>query len=575
MLIQCGLLALVAAAYYFRVQRYFDRTVTPDAADFYLPMAKSFIEQGLSFLLQPESIQVPPVSYIWPALFGGEFSTVRYANSVAGIFMVALTYGIGRRLHSHAAGIVAALLFSISPLLISRIPTALAEPPFFLFTLIWFWSLGEVISGKKWAIPISALALTLSVLTRTVWLYPAILFLFFIATWMWLKPNEKKPLVYLSIALASGLVVPILVIIKNGMLFGVPSISLGSGGALFYGTNLMTNGFEPPMLGLQYESGQNALFSIVGNREHAAVAVQFLKERSLLELWDWYLTKITWVTFFTTLEAPLKQSVVRVTELALTSVCLWHAIKKGRLFAALIGTAIVLQIFQTAIVLYNIRYSVGGLELLLIPMAAVGIVLSLNVPIGLVKDGLVHGDYKKTFMLYRYGIASFAITSILVAGLYTRTVPVINLPPNVPVSILFSIDHVQMNQRLPPLTERTEYREYYIELDVPRQFMLPGSINALWAIEMARTKGCKEASLDFMSDEYPKITKREVGFNVHDDNSMHTYFLGTAFENTHLFPSKSGGLILKIDCPSSASILVNKVSLIIPHFIDAYFKSDL
>lgn len=581
-LLYCGWLFLITAIYaiyLFRVFQYFDRPISPDAARVYLPFATNVLEQGLSFLFKSESIKVAPLSYLWPALFGGKAEVVKCVNIIAGIFMIAFTYGIARRLHSHVAGLVAALLFARSPLLIHWVPTALSEPPFFLFTLIWLWSLGEIIHGKKWAIPIFSVALCLSILSRSVWLYPSIIFLF--STWAWIlyRPTSRKIAQNLSIALSLGLIIPALIILKNLILYNLPSIAAGTGAALFYGANIMTNGFEPPLLGLNYENGRG-LLSAVGGREHTSVAIQFLKERSMFELWNWYLTKISWNTLFTTLDTSIKISVWRVIEITMATICVWHGIKKRQLFASLLGIAVVLQLLQTAVVLYNPRYSAGNIDLALIPMAAVGIMLSLNIRVGLLGNRVGRDVNINIFNLYGYGISAVVIASILVVALYHRNVPIINLPSNIPVSVLFTKSNILMNVEVQTSEIYENYRKYYVKIDVPKQIMPSGSSNTLWEIDMLisspiEKRGCNMASLNYISDQHPFEEERKVDFNVYDDGIAHRYFLGTAFKNSHLFPVESGELVIKLDCLSTASIVVNKVSLISPHFIDAYFKKNI
>jgi hypothetical protein len=572
-----GWLIVFILIYFFRAFKLFDNPIAPDAALVYLPYAKNVLEQGMSFLLKPESIMVSPVSYLWPALFGGGLTVVKYANLVAGMFMVMFAYGIGRRLHSRPAGLIAAFLFAMSPFLVSWIPTALSEPPFFLFTLIWFWCLGEIISGKKWAIPVAAIALSLSILTRSVWLYPSILFLILIYVWIFYNPKNRENATNLAVALSLGLVLPVLVIIKNIIFFDLPSIDTGAGNALFYGANIMTNGFEPPLLGLAYENGVTPDIFLY-NKEHATVAMQFFKERSWFELLDWYITKITWVTFFTTLEASIKDSVWRAVEVAMTVTGIWWGIRQKNILLLLMGVGVILQIFQTAFVLYNIRYSTDNLELLLIPMAAVGIALSFNIE----KEKIINGEsvgYKEKFLIRnKYGIAGAAIAITLFVLLYFRAVPTINLPSHIPVSILFESKDPLRAGHASFSGKSKRANEYNVELSVPKQVLPPGVGNALWEIRMAilpvAGSICEKSSVSLNALQNPPSKIRTVNFNVHDDGLFHTYLIGTANSNAGLFPIEPSSLHLKFYCQSNVRVVVENISLVAPHFIETYFKND-
>ena len=589
---------------------HFNKPTAPDVVQIYLPLAKKFLAQGISFFLQPESIIALPVSYLWPSLFGGDIVAIKSANVFCGVLMILLTYGIGQQLHSRIAGLIAAFLFAVSPLIVRWIPTALSEPPFYLFTLIWLWGMGEVIAGKKWAIPIASIALSMSILTRAIWFYPSIVILFFVSLLFIFKFTARTTTCYTTVALALGLVIPILVIIKNIVLFGVPTIESGSGGALFLGTNILTNGFEPPLLGLTYETGNIGFKNAIGNQEHARVAMQFLKERSVFDLFDWFLTKISWATLFTTLEAPIFVSVWRAIELAIAFAGLWWGIKQKNFFVLFIGSGIVLQILQTAFPSYNIRYSIDGIELLLIPLVAVGIAASLNIT---VNEKSTSKSKMHFYRRHQHAIVAVSITAVLFLALYFRSVPTINLPSHIPVSVLYkNEDIVQINQSL-ALDDDKKIFSLQAVLNVPKQALPSGTRSAIWEIKMAvlpssggscikssasfhsnnslqsarldnhepseNNTSLKEVShwLTFVKSWFKSTQNRstetgEVYFNVYNDSIAHTYLLGSAVSGAELFPTEAGKLTLKFDCSPDVQIILERVSLVAPHFIETYFK---
>ncbi len=554
---------------------FFYSPIALDAANVYLPFAKKILDEGIGFLFSQESIVTSPISFLWPALFGGEHHIVKFANLIAGVFMVLLVYGIGRRLYSRSSGLIAAGLFAASPLMCQWIPTSLSEPPFFLFTLLWFWGLLEINAGKQWAIPVAALALSASILTRGVWLYPAIIFIILLLAFYIFKLGAAKKTGHLLIACISGLVLPLLFIVKNFVLFGLPAIDTGSGGALFFGTHLLTNGFEPLPLGLSYEHGSN-MRTVVGSGQHAAVAMEFLNSRSISELLHWYLTKISWVTLFSVTDKPIAVSIWRCVELAGAITAFVWALKQRYFLVIVLAAGVVLQILQTALVLYNIRYSIDNLELLLIPLASVGIALAFNRPYES-RMGIA-GDFgpKYGYIFNQYAIQLIAIATMLFLVSYLRPAPAIHLPAHIPVSVLFESNETKVIKSaasagsLPSDSPSSVSLQWY----VPAQVLPSGTSNALWKITLSvasNTGRCHKASLSFATLLAPHDESTAVRFPVHGDGQSYTYLLGTAVMNAHLFPMDSGKLTLALDCDNDAKITVKNIALVAPHIIETYF----
>ena len=628
-----GWLLLIVLVYLCRAWANFDRPIAPDAALVYLPYAKRLFDEGTAFFLNPESVYVPPISYLWPAIFGGDVNAVKVANLVGGIFMVLLTYGIGRRAHSHVAGLIAALMFAISPFLVSWIPTALSEPPFFLFTLLWLWGVSEVISGNKWAMPIAVIGLTLSILTRSIWLYPSVLLLAFALAWSIYKPSSRHLMSRLAIVQMLGLIVPVAVIAKNMLLFNLPAIDTGTGGALFYGAHTITNGFEPPLLGLNYENGNDSR-SLQGNKEHALVAMQFLKERSLAEIAEWYAGKVSWVLLFSKLEMPVLGSIWRVLELSMAITSIWWGIKQKNFIIILLGSGVALQVLQTSLVLYNVRYSIDNVELLLIPLAAAGFMVMFNAGKGrqkkllitLLGSAVVLQVLQTSFILFnlpysissiklwlillaaagvvmmsntgkekttpindsphlngnsdgnQYGMVGVSTALMLLIALQFRDTPTIIIPPQIPVLTIFKYQpgleaHAQLLSK-----NSKASTPLLFEQNVPRQVLPRDVLNAVWqisvAVKPASDKRCKKATIKFIKTEQGSIVAvGEANFDLIDDGVSHTYNLGTAYQNAGLFPATSGKLILAFSCPSDTTISVNQVALIAPQIIDRYFNN--
>ncbi len=575
-----GFLFFIILIYIYRAMGYIGPTMAPDAETTYLPYAQRAISEGLNFLFHKDSILVAPMSYFWPALLGGKVLSIKYANLICGLIMVLLVYGIGRRMHSHAAGLIASFLFARSPLLIPWIPTALSEPPFYLFTFIWIWAIGEVIAKRKWAIPIASVALSVSILARPVWFYPSIIFLLAAFIWFWLKQRDRDLARSLIIVQLTGLILPVAVIIKNIILFDFPSIALGSGLALYFGTNIMTGGFEPPLLGLSYISGLNPM-TIVGNHEHMLVAMEFFRDRSLFESLEWFTQKISWILMFTPLDASIKISVWRAIELAMVLIGFWWGVRQKSYFIIIMGAGLVLQIFQTSLVLYNVRYSTDNIELLLVPLAAVGIVVFLrSAMVGVNHDYTNNFLFRSnTFLDYRkLGIVLIVIfLSIIYFKL--RPSPEIKLPKNIPVTTLFKRTNKTAIDIL-STTGANQSSQWVVKLYIPKQVrpeIRPGEENnVLWEIRMSISaksdEYCKKTTIGFSPSHSIKNNFYSTTIPVSNDGFIHSYYIGTTYANSALFPKKSGRLILKFDCDPGVDIQIKKISLIVPHFVEYYWN---
>jgi len=569
-------LSLIVLIYLFHAIYYIDPTLTPDAETAYFPYAKKIVDGKFEFLLHIDSILIAPVSYLWPALFGGTVLSIKYGNLISGVLMVVFTYGIGRRLHSHTAGLMAAFLFAGSPLLVRWVPTVLSEPPFYLFTLMWVWALGEVFAGNKWAIPLASIALGLSILTRTVWFYPSFVFLFLAIIWLYYKPEDKLIAKNLILAQLFGLLLPIAIIIKNTILFSVPAISMGSGISLYLGTNIMTGGFEPPHLGLTYASGPETT-SLLGSKEHMLVAMEFLKDRSFFELFEWFYQKISWNLLF----SPLNHILIgyfRAIELALAIVGLWWGVKNKSVYIIAIGGALILQLLQTSLVLYNVRYSTDNIELLLIPLVAVGVTVVYN---SVLAARANNETLISRLLNVSYGRIWLFSSIVLIAYIYfeLRPIPVINIPKNIPTTRLFDMNTpiLLQNNKSDLYSKNTKMT---VEIDVPKQIRpeirSEEPRQVIWEIHVSSAGViCNKAKIGFIqsTDKENEYFSREFYLNRGVVDGIHR--LGTMYINDRLFPYEDGKLHLEFECSSESEIVINRISLIAPHFIDYYWDRIL
>lgn len=501
----------------------------------YLPFAKRLLTEGFSFFSSEESLGVAPGTYVWPALFGAIGTTVKVANLVCGIFMVVLVYLIGERLHSKKAGALSALLFSLSPLTIYLIPTAQSEPQFFLFTLLWLWATCEVCNGKTKAIPVAAIALSFSILIRSVWWYPAIILLIVLLILaFFVRKNEEvfKPISHLAILFFCALLLPAFVIIRNYILFGYPSFSTGAGLQVFYGANLLTGGFEPPLLGLSYSTPTLSDNTIIQERKIMLMGIEFLKTRNFMETFYWFVKKMSWVISFTTLEANLKLAMIRSSELGLGLISTIWAIRHKKYIILLFSLAILCQILQTSAVLYNIRYSIGNVELLLIPLAGVGIAIFLDAT-----------KVKHKTIIFTLGLITFLISLTM----YFKVSPMIEYGSHIPKKILF-----QTNRH------NTQINPTELSYDIPL-IDIKDFDQILWKIDFSKKNNCMHFYSRFETTD--SITAKNIylqKFNAIEDGLI----IGTAIENKPLLPVKVGTFVIGYECPDGVVPQVSRLSIV-------------
>ena len=579
-----GLLSIIILYYIYRTLFYINNApLAPDVITTYLPFAQKVINQGFGFFSTAESLKASPLSYIWIALFKADVLFVRYVNLIAGIFMVILIYNLGRQIHSSAAGLVAAFLFVRSPLLIQWIPTLLSEPMFYFFTLLWFWAISEVIANKKWAIPIAAIALTLSILTRSVWFYPAFIFIFFSLIWFFISQSNRGLAKRLVIANSIGLILPILFIIKNYIIFNAPVIAFGSGFALYAGTNPMTGGFEPYYLGTGYGGSLDHL-SMIGDRNHSLVALEFLKDRSVRDLLNWFLQKLQWTLFFSPVDISYVAALWRAIEISFGTIGVWWGINNKSLFVKLLGIGFFIQLFQTVFPLYNTRYSADNLDFLLILLAAVGIVVSFSGIFGFILS-ILNSISKKSnvnvlsniYPNVKYGISGLFLAFVLIIFLGFRTVPVLNLPDNIPVTILFKITSPIIIDSTQWLKNSKINEKEIVQIDTKidmQKKILPNEPDyALWQIQMSLSPKnnaiCEKAAISFNSIN--KLKDSSVYFDVKNNGVMNTYNIGASGFQKALFPEMDGKITLSLYCTKDVDIIVNRVSLLVPHMVKYYW----
>lgn len=254
----------------------------PDAEYVYLPAARALLDQGWSFFASTASYRVAPLGYVWPALWGADPVWIRGANCLLWAGCVATAWRCATLLGGLRAGVVTVALLALHPELTKYFPTELTEPIFLFGLFGWLWTMAEWLIGQNESRTLrasSAAFLTLTLLSRPVLqlLIPLGLLATLTLTWYWGK-NSQSPwqsaarlVRQMTWILATSLVAPVALALKNGLLFGLWGLGTGAGTGLYLGVHPLFQGTEPAFVGLAYDINDLVL-KVTGNDDHLTLA---------------------------------------------------------------------------------------------------------------------------------------------------------------------------------------------------------------------------------------------------------------------------------------------------------------
>lgn len=254
----------------------------PDAEHVYLPAARALLEQGWAFLLSAGSYRVVPLGYMWPALWGADPVVIRLANGALWAGCVFAAWRCACLLGGMRAGAITVALLALHPELRKYFSTELTEPIFLFGLFGWLWTLAEWLIARNASRALracSAALLTLTLLSRPVLqlLVPLGLLVLMVLAWHWRSsaraPRQAAARLCRQMVpvLAASLALPVLLVLKNGLLFGLWGLGTGSGAGLYLGTHLLFQGAEPPFLGFHYDV-TDFVFRMTGNADHLEIA---------------------------------------------------------------------------------------------------------------------------------------------------------------------------------------------------------------------------------------------------------------------------------------------------------------
>lgn len=288
-------------------------SVHPDAQYVYLPAARALLDQGWAFLASPASYRVVPLGYAWPALWGADPVWIRWANCALWAGCVFAAWRCATLLGGLRAGVVTVLLLTLHPELLKYFSTELTEPIFLFGLFGWLWTLAEwlIARNESRALRIcSAAFLTLTLLSRPVlqFVVPLGLIGVLAVAWQWRRSTQAAQLtaarlcLQMAFALVLSLVLPALLVLKNGLFFGLWGLGTGSGTGLYLGTHVLFQGAEPAFLGLSYDitdfvfraTGDGNHLTIAGDRAASATALTQLSGMSFSEGLKFFARKLWW-----------------------------------------------------------------------------------------------------------------------------------------------------------------------------------------------------------------------------------------------------------------------------------------
>ena len=360
-----------------------------DAKAYYIPYAKRLLNEGFSFFFTEDAVHIPPFSFIFPALFGADLGVQKNVSIVLSTLNIFILFRTGQLLHSRLAGIFAVIFYALSPSFKPFLSTGSVEPLFIFLMASWFWLLAEAWASQRRSIFLAAgVMFGLAALTRATVIYvlPMVILVSF---WMRYRSassagDERASWANLAWGhvLALAMILPVL--IKNIVMFGLPSISTGAGIALYLGNYPLTYGMDSGYFRTNFDNGivpppGLSHLALVADRALAAVGKYMLLSQSPSFILEMYAQKLfafffvgnrEWIAPVATLRSW------RIFLIAFSIPALWGLRTKPIIW--LLGGLLVFQVVAHLPVVYSHRYSVGVLEMSLVLFAGMGVAMFVN-----------------------------------------------------------------------------------------------------------------------------------------------------------------------------------------------------
>ncbi|RYH61134.1 MAG: hypothetical protein EON54_10445 [Alcaligenaceae bacterium] len=276
-----------------------------DAEWIYLPAGRKLLDDPINFITTDIlSYSVAPLGYVWSAIWGVNEIAIKLANCALFLICIYLLWRIALRLGGVLAAMAATLVWATTHTLLHAIPQVLTEAMYMFGFLLFIFGLVEAIVSSdpkiRW-FTAASLGLTITLLSRPVlqYLICGVLVLMFIGYCLWRggiisNVGSHTRIIFRRAlyALLLALVLPILVIVKNGVYFNSWSIGTGAGAGLYYGVHPLHMGEEPFYTNFQYDVGHTAStidpttqgnLEIQADRWQKQIAVHLISQTSVID----------------------------------------------------------------------------------------------------------------------------------------------------------------------------------------------------------------------------------------------------------------------------------------------------
>lgn len=592
----------------------FGYSIHADAAQTYLPAARAFLEQGWGYLLTPESYRVVPLAYLWPALWGADPSSIRVANAFLWLACVCFLWKTSLLLGGLRAGVLALALWTFHPEIPLYFSTELTEPVFLTGLFGWTFALAKMSIDQNTRVSIILLAglgLCITLLSRPVLqlivpLGLAVLLGYLIHQ----KITSTSPtlqyqaicriLSFVAWSLVLGLLIPGLLILKNGLLFGLWGLGTGSGAGLYLGTHPLFQGAEPAFLGFDYDinivavlkSNDGDHLSLMADRASRSAAIWQIQSMPASESFFYFARKIGWWLFHhpSTLEtfgSGLRK--LRIFELLTVIVASGLMAKEWcqrertthvsgaspspdrprRVFFTLLLLIFGMMLAQLTPILYNSRYSSALLSPWLILLTAIGfsyITRSVQLNGKIRKNHLCLSLVARREPALLPSLLWIIFVALATPAIYniTRKFNTSSVDPNL---IGKTVAHLEISSDASTQTYGMKFlREktweiiqspaaFQIKVNAPEISKVSGlsMFNALWKTDLAiktdTGRSCKKAELSYQTEAGAILqpTSKNGLIIPIDGNGGVQHFITHA--NHEMRPQTPGSLRIVLDCP--------------------------
>jgi len=410
----------------------------------------------------------------------------------------------------------------------------------------------------------------------------------------------RLPIRSLGWSMALALILPLMLIVKNGTVFGLWALGTGSGTGLYLGTHPLFQGAEPGFLGFIYDI--NAMISLAGqpgshlsmdaDRIASQAALWQLQSMPIADKAEFFIRKLWWwlahhpaqIEVFggSLRKLRLFEMLVLITSTALL-IYNWQQRKNSRMrdatelrqlvFAAFLLAMFLAMLGQLLPILHNSRYSSGLLDPWLIPLTAFGIArLTASIQ--------WQGSFKKDCLYI--GLASRAGTSIwpplvtmaiLVLATFTGYNAIkkhefiaINPKQIGQTTILLDIfessrveTYGMSPQSVHTWTTTASPAVLHVQIDSEdiQHITSTDPLNALWQTDIAlRPNGqrCRKAEVAYHTADGRILQPRQrlpLQLPLQADGEIHSL---VTHANHELRPHEPGSLRMVLDCPIGTSV---------------------